>query len=45
MANPSKLQALFLGVRDLDFSFTEGGVKIKKHNDITLLGINIDSRR
>lgn len=43
MANPSKLQGLFLGGRDLDFSFTEDQVKIKKHNDITLLGI--DSRR
>ena len=44
MANPSKFHSLILGETDLNFSFTVDGVRIEQHDDVDLLGINIDSK-
>ena len=35
---------LILGETDLNFSFTVDGARIEQHDDIALLGINIDSK-
>ena len=44
MANPSKFHSLVLGETDPNFSFTVDGLRIEQHDDIDLLGINIDSK-
>lgn len=44
MANPSKFQLLVLGSTEQDFSLNIAGQQIKKHDDVDLLGDNIDSK-
>ena len=44
MVNPSKFYSLVLRETDLNFSFIVDGVRIEQHDDIDLLGINIDSK-
>lgn len=44
MANPSKFYSLILGETDINSSFIVDGVRIEQHDDIDLLGINVDSK-
>ena len=44
LTNPGKFQSMILGLTNLAFTFVIYGTKIERHDNIHLLGINIDSR-
>ena len=41
LTNPDKFQSMILGLTSLDFTFVIDSTKIERHDNIHLLGINI----